>query len=508
MHPIRYAAALLFTILLAATASAAPTNIILFPDGAEVTEDFTVAPIMNADGPVLELRLPSAAQPGGLRVLRGEPAVDVQAVDWRRAEAATPDAARELEQRLDKAVADKDAVDARRQAQTAAVAFWSERAGSGQNDVRQLASVGERISGEVEKLSLASIRDGRRSEELAEQIKELRDKIQAITGPDSRPWIASLRLTAAPAGPVRLHIAYALSGSGWTPLYVANAEPENSRIMLTFKASIHQGYGEDLANAEVSVATMRRDRGTDIPPLPQWIIEPRRERPVPLPLFKTMAAESRAVDAAPAAAPVRVERATYGEWKLGRKTLPSGQERTFTLTTETVPADFADLARPLVAPDAYLLGRGTAKNPLDLPPGRVTLLIDGVMVGESRLELTGRDMELTFGVDPQVDVSRRLVNTLSGEHGIFSSSQSRTWAFETSIRNDKAVPVRIRLEEPAAQPRDERIKVETKHDPQPVREENTWVWDMEVGPGQTRVVHSEIGVKAPDDLPLDFGIMR
>ena len=89
-----------------------------------------------------------------------------------------------------------------------------------------------------------------------------------------------------------------------------------------------------------------------------------------------------------------------------------------------LPAEYYAKAVPVLTPRVYRLAKLTNKSDVVLLPGEATVYVDRDFVGRMRLPLVaaGEPFIAGFGVDPQVQVSRRLVRksrSVQGGNQIF-----------------------------------------------------------------------------------------
>ena len=62
------------------------------------------------------------------------------------------------------------------------------------------------------------------------------------------------------------------------------------------------------------------------------------------------------------------------------------------------------------------------------------------------------------------------------------------------------------IEEPNPQPRDERIKLTLKQEPEPSEKPPTsLIWNLEMTAGQKKSILSSVSLAAPGDMNLDLG---
>jgi hypothetical protein len=76
-------------------------------------------------------------------------------------------------------------------------------------------------------------------------------------------------------------------------------------------------------------------------------------------------------------------------------------------------------------------------------------------------------------------------------------------------KNTGNAPVKLRIEEPIPQPRDERIKLTFKHQPEPSEKSAAaFVWLVDLPALHKKNIETVVELEAPQDMALDFGWRR
>ncbi len=109
-----------------------------------------------------------------------------------------------------------------------------------------------------------------------------------------------------------------------------------------------------------------------------------------------------------------------------------------------LPATYYAKAVPVLTPRVYRLANLTNTGDRVLLPGEATVYVGTEFVGRMKLPLVaaGELFVAGFGVDPQVQVSRRLVRkarTIQGGNQVF------TYEFRLNLRNYRATPMPVQL---------------------------------------------------------------
>ena len=161
----------------------------------------------------------------------------------------------------------------------------------------------------------------------------------------------------------------------------------------------------------------------------------------------------------------------------------------------TWPADYYAKAVPVLTPRVYRLAKLTNKSDFVLLPGEATVYVGGDFVGRMRLPLVaaGEPFIAGFGVDPQLQVSRRLVHKARSVQG---GNQIFDYEFRIGLRNYRPGPVKVQLWDRLPKPQGEAVAVnlvktssELSTDApyqRTARMDNLLRWDVDRSPGHSR----------------------
>jgi uncharacterized protein (TIGR02231 family) len=170
-------------------------------------------------------------------------------------------------------------------------------------------------------------------------------------------------------------------------------------------------------------------------------------------------------------------------------------------------------AAPVVNDTAYLEATFKQTEEAPLLPGRVSLYRDGTFVGRGSVALAQKDetVNLGFGPDEQVKVTRAVVRKSDSTTGLITSSKTDEREFKIGLRNGHASPVRITIEEQLPVAENTEIQVEMLASSTPptqrdVRDQRgVMAWTVEVPAGETREIRFGWRVRWPTDRSVVFG---
>ena len=207
--------------------------------------------------------------------------------------------------------------------------------------------------------------------------------------------------------------------------------------------------------------------------------------------------------------PVQSSKTTYSVWSLGKKNIPAGVKQRLKIKDELWPADFTYLARPSLSPQVYVRAQIKFAEAVEIPEGQSVFLIDGAVLNKRTFSLNGTEGILYFGVSPLITVSSMAQANKSGEKTFFQDKQTHLWQWLIEAKNASAANIKLLIEEPAPQARDERIVLTFKHNPEPTEKDNArFIWLMDIPAQQKKSIQTIIEMAAPRDLKLDLGWRR
>jgi hypothetical protein len=175
---------------------------------------------------------------------------------------------------------------------------------------------------------------------------------------------------------------------------------------------------------------------------------------------------------------------------MGRLDIPSRRDpQLLEVARVDLPAECYAKAVPVLTPRVYRLAKLTNKSDFVLLAGEATVYVSGDFVGRMRLPLVaaGEPFIAGFGVDPQLQVSRRLVRKSRSVQG---GNQIFEYEFRIGLRNYRSSAVKLQLWDRLPKPQGEAVAVnlvktsaELSNDPayqRTARTDNLLRWDIDV----------------------------
>jgi uncharacterized protein (TIGR02231 family) len=303
-----------------------------------------------------------------------------------------------------------------------------------------------------------------RARDIDQDMKALENnRERPVSRGPGRDVVASLQVPAA-SGKARLELSYRVPGASWLPTYDANVDTTGGKPRLDFvrRATVMQRTGEDWNDAALSVSTVRVSGGTAAPDMQTQRLA-FYEPPVPPPDAAAKAAgtapraASRALNDAVAAAPAQIAaservaglesgafQATYQV--PGRLSVPGdGTPKSFVLSSRQISPTTLIKAVPALDATAYVEGHFTNEEDAPLLPGEVRVRRDNTFVGSGRLGLVapGDAVDLGFGADDKVKVTRVPMRRKENEPNWLGQTKTEVREFKTTVKNLHDFPVRV-----------------------------------------------------------------
>lgn len=342
-----------------------------------------------------------------------------------------------------------------------------------------------------------------------------------------------------------ISVSYRVAGASWLPVYEARlttGSANAAEIAFTRRAELRQRTGEDWNEVAVELSTTRSAQGTRAPelnPLRIAFYEPPvvyEERARALRMEAERAAKSPALSAVPApiapapdmavAAPkpaeVQTASVSAGAYQAsfkvpGRVTVPQdGSSKAVVLTQGKVKPELSARATPELEEKAYLEATFNHEDEAPLLAGEVYLHRDGAYIGKGRLGQVapGDKVELGFGADDRLKVTRVPVRRRENDSGWLGSTRTDQREFKTVIKSLHAQPVKLTVTERIPFSENSAITIELLSQSTPPTEKQVGdkrgvsAWSFELAPGAQKEIRLAYRIKYPGDREVVFDQTR
>ena len=382
---------------------------------------------------------------------------------------------------------------------------------------------------------------------LTQQVETLDDEITALerarpsappTGQPRRD--VAIALESQGEAEATLRVTYRVAAARWAPVYDVRLDTGGSDrrpgLELVRRAQVSQSTGEDWTDAALTVSTVRAARGTQAPEVDDLVVslvDPveiarRAERaaamqrrgpvaalPSPSPVVAAMPADAAEEKVAVAEQVAEIDiNAFQASYRVsGKVSLASdGTVRTFALSSRRVEPALVVKTAPAQDETAYLEASFTHEDEAPLLAGPVSLHRDGVYVGRGRLAQVapGEKVDLGFGADDKVKVTRLPLRRQASEPGWIGNTRNEVRAFRTTVRNLHDRPLRIVVVDRTPVSENASVTVEplagmTPPTEKGLRDRRGVVgWSYEYKPGEQREIQHGYRIAWPADRELSY----
>lgn len=374
-------------------------------------------------------------------------------------------------------------------------ALW-ESIGSGSRAAHERVRAGEREAGRLQ-----------------DEIEVLQRRLQQL-GRDREERIrVSIAYGTAAAGEATVRLAYRVSGPRWMPRYQTRLDTTGERLEIVRSARVTQATGEDWTDIHLSLSTAQPVRGDRPEPRPWWIDLAPEARPAAK--AESRASADLAAGYAPEQETAQGARTVNAEFAAtyeiaGRVSVPAGnQPRELQIASDALAAEIGAQVFPQQDRRVWLTASTTWDGAGPLPAGEVTRFRDGAYVGKGVLRTwsPGEERDLSFGVDPRVDVAFEPIEDEAGESGWITTRSTlvRRYQLEVTNRHGRALPLTALFRVPVA--RNEKITVEELLPSPPARRDvddrkGVHAWDFTLGAGKSNRLELGYRVSYPEGREL------
>jgi uncharacterized protein (TIGR02231 family) len=387
--------------------------------------------------------------------------------------------------------------------------------------IEQLKNVMDLYTSNMDQITMTTLKKERLIKDYEKQMAALQQQIADKLGKQQLPsGEISVTVTSEKQVSGKLSFSYVVANAGWYPSYDIRVDDIKNPVTIYYKANVFQNSGVAWKDVKLSFSNATPWVAGDIPVLYPWFIdyyypEPqiRRGRAVganrsEAPAMMEMAdmvttKEAKAVEAVPIPVEKKIGETTITFDIAIPYTIPSdGKIQTVEIQRITAPADYKYVTLPKLSPLAYLTANITDWAKLSLQSGEATLYFENSFVGKSNLnvnQLTDT-LTLSLGTDNSILVKREKRKDFTSKK-VIGTNKTETYSFLLTIRNNKANPVKITLNDQIPVSSNSGITVE------PIEltggrynaQTGEIKWDLEIKQQETKQIILTYSVKYPKD---------
>jgi uncharacterized protein (TIGR02231 family) len=368
----------------------------------------------------------------------------------------------------------------------------------------------------IDQINVMVLKKNRLIRDYEKQIAALQQQIAEKLGRQQLPS-GEISVTVSSEKPVsgKLSFSYVVLNAGWYPSYDIRVDEINKPVVIFYKANVYQNSGVAWKDVRLSFSNATPWVAGNAPVLNPWFIDfykpimikgygAVRSEAAPM-MIQEMAVEKKSALKDEVAPPVMVEK-KVGEMSVTfdvslPSTIPSdGKAQTIEIQRTSTPADYKYVTIPKLSQIAYLTGNITDWAKLSLLSGEAILYFENTFVGKSYLNVNQLTDTLTIslGTDNSILVKREKRKDFTSKK-VIGTNKTEIYSFLLTIRNNKANPIKITVNDQIPVSSNSSIIVEALElSGGTLNAENGTVkWDIDIKPQEKKELILSYSVKYP-----------
>lgn len=280
----------------------------------------------------------------------------------------------------------------------------------------------------------------------------------------------------------KINISYLIENAGWIPLYDLRSDGLTSKINLTYKAQVFQNSGLDWENVKLNISTNNPFQNKTKPTLHPWYVDyyvyrnygnngnmapqsmMKKESEKSIAYSNSISELDEVVSQTSAQFVEVVRQLTSAEFRIDLPyTIKSNNEQHMVLIkVADLEANYKYYTVPKLDNSVYLIAQLSKLDELGLVPAQANIFFDGSYVGETYIDPTSMEdtLNLSLGKDPNIMVKRLLVKKDTKEK-IVGDKKERTLSYSIEVKNMKATPIEIVVQDQIPITQNAEISIET-----------------------------------------------
>lgn len=326
---------------------------------------------------------------------------------------------------------------------------------------------------------------------------------------------------------VNMEVSYIVANAGWYPVYDLRAVNTKSPVQLNYKANVYQGTGEEWKNVRLKLSTANPSLGGLKPQLYSWYLDfyepvravttstrsgPRlKKSEAPSIAYESMDMDMKEEVAIPAESTadyvttIQTTLNTEFDIALPYTVMSSNKPTLVDVRNHELKADYLYSVSPKLDQDAFLIGRATGWEDFSLLPGEANIFFEGTYVGKTFIDpnAIGDTLNISLGRDKRIAVKREKLKDYTSRK-LIGTNRRDAYAFEISVRNAKAEPIKIKVEDhvPVSQNSQIEITVGDTGNAKYNAATGMLVWDLTLNTNESKKVSYKFEVKYPKDKTI------
>jgi uncharacterized protein (TIGR02231 family) len=307
---------------------------------------------------------------------------------------------------------------------------------------------------------------------------------------------------------VDLTVRHLVADASWEASYDIVATDIGKPVTLRYKAEVYNNTGIDWHDVNLTLSTGDISVDASRPYLTAWVLNytsTANEGFLNNRWLNTKDLDSTAMDV--------TEQRTVSELNTSfeieqRHSIRSGsQPYRINIQSEILQASFEYLTVPKMELSAFLIAKLTGWEKLNLIDGTANVYYGNTFVGESNVDtrLIGDTLELSLGRDNQIVVNRAKIEDKGGNSSL-SGKRSESFVYEIQVRNNRKVPVSIKVQDqiPISQEKDITVEVASLSGAALDAASGRLQWIKDLAPGEASRDRIDFTVRYPKNRTVSI----
>lgn len=285
------------------------------------------------------------------------------------------------------------------------------------------------------------------------RVSQQRAKIESLDVP-----VARVRVAVVESGTADVAIRYLRAGASWSPVYAVRSDQAKDVMPIDFEAAVVQSTGEDWTDVKMALSSASPSSPglpPDIRPIYVGLSRPEYDSPAARSVPDEDVRSSRSAASPEADAMVAIRNAaivsggTAVTYELPGlvSVATGGASSNLRIASFEAPATRVLVTRPVESEQVYLRADLVNQSGFVLLAGKAALFMEGEYVGASRIEEVpaGGGLEVWFGPDPAITVSRMVVARDTQSTGLLGGGRQTSIEYRIELRNDGAASATVEV---------------------------------------------------------------
>ncbi len=350
-----------------------------------------------------------------------------------------------------------------------------------------------------------------------------------------------ITLSAHSATTSNVKLRYLVTSAGWASTYDITVEDISKPIYLNYRANVYNNTGIDWNDVKVKLSTADPLQGISKPILEKWVLNydeykfygydnywnsnniyddgnmdkkfeiapsVMNQEEIPSMPNQQLWKDNQLYQAIE----VSLVTTTF-EIKEPYSIPADSKPYLIDVKTEELPAMYSYYSAPKLDESAFLLGRVTGWEDLNLVEGDANIYFGDTYLGKSHIYTENMEdtLDLSLGRDDKIMVTREKLKEFSSKQ-FFGTTEKETYTYEISIKNnrDRDIDVEVQDQLPVSEIED--IEIEATEISGASDDINTGIltWNMKIKVGETKKITLSYSIKHPkgQDIKIEQNKVR